>query len=79
MRLISPMQIRGARAMLDWSMVDLAKAAGVSVSAVKRFEDGQQFPGSEDALRRVQATLEEAGVEFMVDGDDSPGLRLRLR
>jgi hypothetical protein len=43
---MSPAQVRGARGMLDWSMLDLAAAAQVSVSTIKRIEDGAENTSS---------------------------------
>lgn len=73
----TPAQIRGARGMLDWSMLDLARAAGVSVSTVKRFEGGGAQPVSRDTVATMQRALEAAGVHFLDDDGDGPGLRLQ--
>ena len=72
-----PAQLRGARGMLDWSMVDLARAARVSVSTVKRMEmaEVQLFP--DEIHARVRAAFEAAGVRFLDDEGDGRGLRLR--
>lgn len=74
-----PAQIRGARAMLDWSMTDLSKAARVSVSSIKRFEDGGLSFVSLDVLTTIQGALETEGVRFLADDGTGPGLRLRAR
>ncbi|MBH0619546.1 hypothetical protein I3A86_26010, partial [Salmonella enterica] len=58
-------QIRGARGMLDWSMIDLAKAAGVSVSTVKRAEEVESQPVSDKAFLTIQEAFEAAGVRFL--------------
>lgn len=73
---ITPTQIRGARAMLDWSMVDLSRAARVSVSTVKRIEDGEAGHAS---LSLLQDALETEGVWFQSDDGNGPGVRLRAR
>lgn len=78
-RPVSPAQVRGARAMLHWSMLDLAKAARVSVSTVKRFEDGQSAPVSRDMVSMLRDALEIEGVQFLPDDRHGPGVRLRLR
>ncbi len=70
-------QIRGARAMLDWSMMDLASAAGVSVSTVKRIEDESYGVVAEAAWPVVQRALEAAGVTFLDADERGMGLRLR--
>ena len=47
---ITPTQIRGARGMLDWSMNDLAEAAGLSTSTIRRMEMAGSQPISEQAF-----------------------------
>ena len=71
---ITSAQIRGARAMLGWSMVKLAQAARVSVSTVKRIEDGEAGNAS---LNLLQDALETEGVRFLPDDGNGPGVRLR--
>jgi hypothetical protein len=57
--------LRAARALLDWSMADLAEASGLSFSTVRRLEEDD--PG---ALRRSRsaavAALRRAGIGFLV-------------
>ena len=69
---VSPAQIRAARAMLNWSMSDLARRAHVSVSTVKRFKDGQQTPTS---VGLMQNAIEIEGIRFLEDDGNGPGLR----
>lgn len=73
---LTPAQIRGARGMLDWSVVQLATAAGVSMSTVKRMETGEPQPLSDEIRSAVRDALERAGVRFIDDEGDGPGLRL---
>ena len=65
--------------MLGWSMVNLAKAARVSVSTVKRSEDEQSVLVSEDMVALMQDALETEGVRFLADDGHGPGMRLRRR
>lgn len=74
---IVPVQIRAARAMLDWSMMDLARAAQVSVSTVKRFEDGRLAPVSDGTVALMQNAIEAQGVHFLVDDGSGPGVRFQ--
>ncbi len=60
--------------MLDWSMIDLAKAAGLSVSTVKRIETAGSQPVSEHASASVRTALEASGVRFLFDSDKAEGL-----
>jgi transcriptional regulator with XRE-family HTH domain len=71
-----PAQIRAGRALLDWSQVQLAAAAGIGVSSVKAFESGR--PGKElSAAGPLRVALEGAGIVFLSgDERDGPGVRL---
>ena len=73
---MQPVQVRMARAALNWSMERLATAAGVHRNTVLNFET-ERFAGDETTLAKVQRTLERAGVEFM--NGDAPGVRLGRR
>lgn len=61
--------IRGARGLLDWTLHRLAEVSRVSVSTIKRIEDGdeaQSRPSKHAAIRRA---FEAAGVRFVeLDG-----------
>lgn len=71
---MKPAQVRMARAALNWSLADLAKASGVHRNTISNFETGK-YAGREEALQAVRKTLEAAGVEFT--NGDAPGVRLR--
>ncbi len=75
----SPSQISAARAMLDWSLVDLSKAAGVSVSVASRAEGRNSEQLSEGTLGAIRAAMETVGVRFLEDDGDGAGVRLRPR
>ncbi|WP_129220191.1 helix-turn-helix transcriptional regulator [Lichenibacterium ramalinae] len=76
---LSPGQIRGARGMLDWSMLDLARAAGLSVSTVKRLEMKTSQPVSGKAYAAVREAFETFGVRFLSDGDRGTGMMMDAR
>jgi DNA-binding XRE family transcriptional regulator len=59
--------VRTARALLDWTQPDLAKAAGIALATLKRFEKGRVTP-IPVVRAAIFAALEKAGVEFQVDG-----------
>jgi len=72
--MITPRQTRAARAMVGWSRQDLADRALVSLSTVRRIEEG----GSDirvSSLESVRKALEAAGVEFSNRGDN--GVRMK--
>jgi len=60
--------LRAARAMLDWSMMDLAQASNLSHSTVRRLEDDSEHRGSRSRLQAVEA-LRRAGVRFVIMDD----------
>lgn len=76
--IITSAQLRAARALLDWSMIDLAKVARVSVSTIKRLEDERLRPATARSTASVQGAFETAGVRFLADDGDGPGVRCKL-
>ncbi|WP_293802243.1 helix-turn-helix transcriptional regulator [uncultured Bosea sp.] len=61
--MITPAQCRAARALLDWSQQDLAKAAHLGLSTIRDFEKGRRVP-THNNLQGIKLALEEAGVEI---------------
>jgi predicted transcriptional regulator len=64
-----------ARAALQIGVRDLATLAKVSASTVARFEAGEEL--KERTVDAMRASLEKAGVEFIAEDNDGPGVRLR--
>ena len=76
--MITSEQIRGARAMLRWSAKKLAEESGLSWPTIQRMESAVGVPsGLSKNLDLVQRTLEEAGIIFIGEDDEGPGVRLR--
>jgi transcriptional regulator with XRE-family HTH domain len=75
---ITGAQIRAARALIRWRAEDLAKASGVGVATVRRAEllDGPVTMTGPNAAA-VQRALEAAGVIFVEENGEGPGVRLR--
>lgn len=67
-------QIKGARAMLDWSREDLAAATGLSLSTIRSLEAGTISPRQATYQTILQA-VEENGLEFT----EREGVRARAR
>ncbi|MGI3901250.1 MAG: helix-turn-helix domain-containing protein [Janthinobacterium lividum] len=65
--------------MLGWSMEDLAKAAGLSASTVKRMETESSLPISDAAMANIRIALERVGIQFLADTGEGIGLRLAGR
>jgi transcriptional regulator with XRE-family HTH domain len=76
--MMTPMQCRAARGLLDWSQRDLAEQAGVGIVTVRQLEAGTHEP-RRATLDVVQRALETAGVEFIDENGGGPGVRLRNR
>jgi len=55
--------LRAGRALLDWSMTDLAKAGGLSLSTICRLEDDAEALAARSRHRAV-AALRAAGIRF---------------
>jgi transcriptional regulator with XRE-family HTH domain len=72
-------QLRAARGLLDWSQGELADAAGVALSTIRRMEIAN---GMERATAgnvwKVQRVLEVAGILFIDSNGGGPGVRLRV-
>lgn len=76
--MITPQQIRGARAMLGLTQVSLADAAGISTTALNNIERGAADPKA-STLGAIQRALEAAGVEFISENGGGAGVRLKDR
>jgi transcriptional regulator with XRE-family HTH domain len=76
--MLTAAQCRGARGLLNWSQIDLAKQAGVGIVTVRQLEAGAHEPrrATLDVVRRA---LEAAGIEFIDENGGGPGVRLRER
>jgi predicted transcriptional regulator len=76
-----PGQSRAARALIDWTQADLAKASGVSQITIKKIERGIGDPRV-STLAAITRAFDGAGITFL-DADDcrpgGPGVRLKKR
>ena len=78
--MMTPEQIRAARALIGWKQADLAVAAGVSEISIKNIERGAtDARGS--TLAKIEDAFDRAGVQFLGNGQQSitggPGVRLK--
>jgi len=73
---MTPAQCRAARGLLDWSQQQLADAARVGIVTVRQFEAAAAKPRNStlDVLCRA---FESAGVIFLAENGEGPGVRLR--
>jgi transcriptional regulator with XRE-family HTH domain len=65
-----------ARAALNWTVRDLAKATGLHRNTINNIEVGR-YAGDPESLAAIERVLTRAGVEFT--NGDQPGVRLRKR
>ena len=75
--MVTPREVRAARAFLGWTRQQLADRAIVALNTVIRLEQGVVDSRSStlDSVRRV---LEAAGIEFLSLRENSEGIRFRL-
>lgn len=67
--MITPDQIRAARALLRIEQADLARRAKVSVSTIRRIESAKMPARVQAAaMTQIRGVLEQAGAEFIEDG-----------
>jgi hypothetical protein len=75
--MVSTRQVKAARALLAWSQQDLARSARLPEATVTGLEkvDGplEDYGGAGDQL---VAALRRAGVVFLEDEGDGPGVRV---
>ncbi len=72
--MLTPAQIRAARALIGWSARALAERAGVHITTVQRLERaGPRLRGHVETVEKIRHALEAAGVEF----DTGNGVRLK--
>ena len=61
-----------ARAALNWSVRDLARATGLHRNTISNIEVGR-YAGNQDSLAVMESVLRSAGIDFL------PGNGVRLR
>jgi transcriptional regulator with XRE-family HTH domain len=66
--MVTPEQIKAARALLRMEQDELARRAGVSVTTIRRLEAAKgEYAVAGETAEGVQNALREAGVEFIHD------------
>ena len=74
--MVTPREVRAARAFLGWTRQQLADRAIVALNTVIRLEQGIVDSRS-STLDSVRRALEAAGIEFLSLREDSEGIRVR--
>lgn len=75
--MIEAAQVRAARALLDWPRTKLAETAGVPLSIVERLEAAASGQVADEAIDKIRAVLEAAGVAFIPKNGGGVGVRMR--
>jgi DNA-binding XRE family transcriptional regulator len=73
---LTPEQVKAARELLGWTQMRVAFRVGVSEKTVLTFESGEPWSRPFD-LGLVREKLESAGVIFVEEDGEGPGVRLR--
>lgn len=68
-------QIRAARALIGMTQAELATKSEVSLPTIKRVETGADAKVS--TMTAIRAALEAAGVVFLPENGNGPGVALR--
>ena len=75
--MVTSEQIKMARAALGWSVEKLAKESAVGVRTIHRIEAQDGLPNATAGnLKLLRETLQAAGIEFIGDAGEGPGVRL---
>ncbi len=64
---LTPMQIRAGRAMLQWTLEDLSRQSGVSVSSIRRIEAEGERTTRPASLVSIRQAFEREGLIFSED------------
>lgn len=72
--MLTPAQLRAARALLGLDQKKLAELSGLSVPTIQRMEaSGELIRGNVDSLMKLIAALDAAGIELIGEGAASAG------
>ena len=75
--MLTGVQIRAARAVLQWSAAETAEKSGIERKTVERLQQVDGVPPSRaQTLIALQRAFEAAGVEFVGTAEEGPGVRL---
>jgi transcriptional regulator with XRE-family HTH domain len=69
-------QCKAARKLLKWSQLQVGYRAGVCDATIVTFE-AARHPLRPENVQAIQRVLEAAGIEFLTENCEGPGVRLR--
>lgn len=73
---MTPAQCKAARALLGREQDEIAKAASIARTTLIDFEAGRRVPRA-TTIAAIRAALEAAGVIFIEENGEGPGVRLK--
>ncbi|MFZ0607655.1 MAG: helix-turn-helix transcriptional regulator [Xanthobacteraceae bacterium] len=73
---MTPEQSRMARALLNWSLDDLAAASGIHRNTISNFETSK-YRGDPPTIATIENVLLSSGVVFIDENGEGSGVRLR--
>ena len=75
--MLTPECCRAGRALLDWSLKDLAEKSGVAFTTISQFENGRPAHGT--TQQRLTKALEQNGVKLLAEAGWTGAVLLRAR
>lgn len=72
-----PAQCRAGRALIEWTIDDLARASAVPAAVIADFETGRT-PVGPASIDAIAAALEHGGVRFIPEDGGGAGVRLKF-
>ena len=76
--MLTPSQVRAARALLGWSRTRLAEESGIPYGTLTDFE-GKKTRMLSDSMAKLVRALDKADIELLYDGQDGKGPGVRLK
>lgn len=73
---VTSAQMRAGRGLLNWSVRELSEHSGIHRNTITNFETGKSG-GDSETLQRLCESLKAAGVIFVDENGEGPGVRLR--
>jgi transcriptional regulator with XRE-family HTH domain len=74
---MKPVQLKMARAALGLGVRELAELTGITANTISRIENGSD--AKQSTITAIRQALESAGVIFIDQNGNGPGVRLRDR
>jgi transcriptional regulator with XRE-family HTH domain len=74
---MKPVQLKMARAALGLGVRELAEMTGITANTISRIENGSD--AKQSTITAIRQALESAGVIFIDQNGNGPGVRLRDR